>query len=579
MSALRELYAEINLAGNAHKEIVTLNKEMNAASDGIVKVQEETNEAGKAHVEAAEAAQGWGGTLKALAGLAIVGSITAFASASLEAASILEEQQNRLSTLTGKALPEYQAAIDKSIGSLKGLHAEGDMTEAVNQALKFGASQEVIMKGLTGLTQLADTTGTEMRDLMQQTAEFTTRGNMGLLEQNALFSKYAEEAAAIGTGLDEATKAKREMLVLNVLQEEANHLQEEHNKFLNSTKGLMQTYDTQMGNLQEAVGGFISKGIKPLLQLVNPMIEWLTSTEEGMATLETILWVVAPIIGVVMVAAIGAMISAAWASIAPILTFGGALSLATWQISLIVLGILFLILIIEDVYHLFTGGESVIGEFFQPFFDWIKAIPQWFKDMWNKIVQWFNDAIDWVVNFLKEWGPVIISYIFPLAALYFYWDEIVAFFTNAFTAVADWLKGLWQSIVNSIMSIWESVSGIFDSVMSFFGSDSEKTVSVVTQGEDGGIQGRRAAGGPVRAGYTYMVGEQGPEMFTPNTGGSITANSGFGGNKSFSLNIGEIKVMVSDANATKDAIVAKVKEALDELSKMEIRAELGMSAA
>jgi tape measure domain-containing protein len=39
----------------------------------------------------------------------------------------------------------------------------------------------------------------------------------------------------------------------------------------------------------------------------------------------------------------------------------------------------------------------------------------------------------------------------------------------------------------------------------------------------------RALGGPVMGGQTYMVGESGPELFTPNTTGSITRNSDLGG--------------------------------------------------
>jgi hypothetical protein len=41
--------------------------------------------------------------------------------------------------------------------------------------------------------------------------------------------------------------------------------------------------------------------------------------------------------------------------------------------------------------------------------------------------------------------------------------------------------------------------------------------------------GFRAAGGPVRQGSTYMVGEMGPELFTANTSGSIASAGSFGG--------------------------------------------------
>lgn len=40
----------------------------------------------------------------------------------------------------------------------------------------------------------------------------------------------------------------------------------------------------------------------------------------------------------------------------------------------------------------------------------------------------------------------------------------------------------------------------------------------------GGYGGARAAGGPVLSGSTYLVGEKGPELFTPNASGSIIPN-------------------------------------------------------
>lgn len=41
--------------------------------------------------------------------------------------------------------------------------------------------------------------------------------------------------------------------------------------------------------------------------------------------------------------------------------------------------------------------------------------------------------------------------------------------------------------------------------------------------------GARAMGGPVNTGKAYLVGEQGPELFMPNTGGSIVPNKVIGG--------------------------------------------------
>ena len=43
------------------------------------------------------------------------------------------------------------------------------------------------------------------------------------------------------------------------------------------------------------------------------------------------------------------------------------------------------------------------------------------------------------------------------------------------------------------------------------------------------VAGARATGGPVMGGQSYLVGEQGPELFTPAGNGGITANAALSG--------------------------------------------------
>lgn len=55
--------------------------------------------------------------------------------------------------------------------------------------------------------------------------------------------------------------------------------------------------------------------------------------------------------------------------------------------------------------------------------------------------------------------------------------------------------------------------------------------------------GARAAGGPVSSGTSYLVGERGPELFTPNSSGTITPNHELGsGGGSFEYHIGTINI-------------------------------------
>ena len=48
---------------------------------------------------------------------------------------------------------------------------------------------------------------------------------------------------------------------------------------------------------------------------------------------------------------------------------------------------------------------------------------------------------------------------------------------------------------------------------------------------------QRAEGGPVRGGKSYMVGERGPEMFTPGVSGMITPNHALGGSTNVVVNV------------------------------------------
>lgn len=49
--------------------------------------------------------------------------------------------------------------------------------------------------------------------------------------------------------------------------------------------------------------------------------------------------------------------------------------------------------------------------------------------------------------------------------------------------------------------------------------------------------GARATGGPVAAGRSYLVGENGPELFTPAGHGAIAAAGSFGGRPSVSVHV------------------------------------------
>ena len=81
-----------------------------------------------------------------------------------------------------------------------------------------------------------------------------------------------------------------------------------------------------------------------------------------------------------------------------------------------------------------------------------------------------------------------------------------------------------NSIKNKLMdrALSNLFSGIGDAV---FGDDKGN------KGFLGGLLGSifKANGGPVKQGSSYIVGERGPEVFTPRGSGNITPNNALGG--------------------------------------------------
>jgi len=70
----------------------------------------------------------------------------------------------------------------------------------------------------------------------------------------------------------------------------------------------------------------------------------------------------------------------------------------------------------------------------------------------------------------------------------------------------------------------------------------------------------KALGGPVSFGQSYLVGEEGPELFTPNVGGNITPNNKLGGSQSININVSGIM----DEMKITDLIKSIVNQAMRE---------------
>lgn len=86
------------------------------------------------------------------------------------------------------------------------------------------------------------------------------------------------------------------------------------------------------------------------------------------------------------------------------------------------------------------------------------------------------------------------------------------------------------------------------------------------------IAGQRALGGPVSGGASYLVGERGPEIFTPGASGNITPNNALGGksvviNQAFSITGVSADIMQNTKAIAKQAADAAKNEILNSMNR------------
>ena len=121
-----------------------------------------------------------------------------------------------------------------------------------------------------------------------------------------------------------------------------------------------------------------------------------------------------------------------------------------------------------------------------------------------------RDGLEEVTTFSSEMQQTIIS-----ASNAFTTDFVNSLLEgeNALDSFKDFAKNIVSQIIATFLQM-AVVNKILNSVFGLTGTDALPTMSI----------GKKAGGGTVQGGSPYMVGERGPEIFVPNTGGTIMNN-------------------------------------------------------
>lgn len=155
------------------------------------------------------------------------------------------------------------------------------------------------------------------------------------------------------------------------------------------------------------------------------------------------------------------------------------------------------------------------------------GIKEMFSGLWEELKSQFPgvtsaiqpviDGFQWLLDkFTSITGPIDMS----KEAWRDLGKSIGQFLGGAITSVIDKIKSLFKWLTDIPSKIKGMISAAAGASPSSFG------VTMPADAMSGkGLAGARAAGGPVRAGASYLVGERGPELFMPAVSGAIQSAS------------------------------------------------------
>jgi phage-related protein len=175
-------------------------------------------------------------------------------------------------------------------------------------------------------------------------------------------------------------------------------------------------------------------------------------------------------------------------------------------------------------------------------------ISGFFKGLWQGIVTAFNAAIDWIKNAFTtavDWVKGV-------------WGGISGWFSGLWAGITggvsdamSWVRQRFSDAWSFIKGVWGSVGSFFSGIWSGIGNGLKSALNGAIRIINGAIDGLNfipgvnishisylARGGTAQAGQPYLVGERGPELFTPGQTGRVTSNAQtMGGAQEITLNL------------------------------------------
>ena len=174
-----------------------------------------------------------------------------------------------------------------------------------------------------------------------------------------------------------------------------------------------------------------------------------------------------------------------------------------------------------------SGGDSLksslgsvvetIKGFVLPIFDGLVSA---FNSI-RKAIANNSEELEPFFTLIKNIATFIVQYLAPVVG------EVLGAAFKVLGKIISGIVGVFGQLVSGITATINAVRALASALAN---SVVGRTVSGIASGIGSVFGGGRALGGPVTGGTSYLVGERGPELFTPSNSGKIIPNNAMGGN-------------------------------------------------
>lgn len=318
--------------------------------------------------------------------------------------------------------------------------------------------------------------------------------------------------------------------------------------FIQSAKGqgILKNLGKILGTIAQTVGGVLMTALRELAPILPNIVKALSQfAQQAGPILGGALRILGPLL-----AGIAKFLADNIRWIGPLVISLVGLALAFKGVNL-VLGIMRTLLMTNPFVLLAIAVVAIVTLIIT----YWTPIAQFFADLWAAI--WGGISTAWTAIgefFTTIWGGIS-------TAAQTVWGLIQSYIIGPMQTAWDWLVGAWTTIGSVLGSIWQGISDTASNIWNGIKNVIKGVVNGIITIINGAITGinvfidgynflagsvgdvigldlrigripkipKLERGGEAKRGRTYLTGEKGPELFTPNSSGRVTPNDQLGG--------------------------------------------------